>query len=109
MATRTTRKHYNSPIHRAAKRVAKRRTFCDECGRPSNKLEVDHRTPLARGGETKPGNLHFLCKRCHTIKTVQENRKPSSPDRAAWARLVETRTCTEFSTPMEASCLHQTN
>lgn len=38
--------------------------------------EVDHIIPLEEGGEPfDPANLRSQCKRCHVIKTAEENRQ----------------------------------
>ena len=34
--------------------------------------EVDHITPLSRGGTHEESNLQSLCKPCHSTKTAQE-------------------------------------
>jgi len=41
------------------------------CGAPAT--EVDHRTPLARGGTHERHNLQALCKACHSHKTATED------------------------------------
>lgn len=50
----------------------RRHPECAECGRPAE--EVDHITPLARGGTHQWENLQALCKSCHSKKTISENR-----------------------------------
>lgn len=39
-------------------------------------FEVDHITPLFRGGENNEQNLVALCRNCHGKKTVEERLKP---------------------------------
>ena len=48
---------------------------CDRNGVLTLAAEVDHITPLARGGERlNPANLQALCRSCHQAKTGRENR-----------------------------------
>ena len=64
---------YNNKRWRYAR---KRRLFLDPlcpCGQIAT--DVDHITPLERGGEPYAlGNLQSLCKSCHARKTNQEVR-----------------------------------
>ena len=63
---------------------------CRKCGR-AGRLEVDHITPLADGGQLYDmGNLQPLCRACHFAKTAGENtaRNPAKPEVAAWRELV---------------------
>ena len=47
---------------------------CRQCGR-SGRLEVDHITPIRRGGdEYNPDNLQAICRGCHIEKTRTETR-----------------------------------
>lgn len=39
---------------------------------PPKTWEVDHITPIFRGGESKIANLQVLCAPCHTVKTAGE-------------------------------------
>ena len=42
------------------------------CGRVAD--EVDHHTPLSRGGEVyDEANLRSLCRKCHREKSAEEN------------------------------------
>ena len=51
-------------------------------------LEVDHRTPIARGGDPYDlGNLQVLTRGEHVAKTRRENERPD-PARDKWRRLV---------------------
>lgn len=45
--------------------------FNDECFRcgSTNRLQIDHHMPQARGGKTEPGNLVLLCWRCNNQKS----------------------------------------
>jgi 5-methylcytosine-specific restriction enzyme A len=43
------------------------------CGLPGS--EVDHRTPLARGGTNELANLRLLCRDHHRRKTALDRRK----------------------------------
>ena len=63
---------------------------CVECGR-AGRLECDHVTPLQRepGPDPyDPNGLQTLCRACHLAKTATENRRPFTPDEAAWRALV---------------------
>ena len=61
---------------------------CRRCGR-AGRLEVDHVIPVDKGGAVlDPANAQTLCRGCHIAKTRAENRKPLSPERAAWRDLV---------------------
>ncbi|GAA0430841.1 HNH endonuclease signature motif containing protein [Streptomyces luteireticuli] len=58
---------------RAALRAAGSAT-CARCGfayLPSA-VDVDHVTPLARGGEDVEANVQVLCRTCHRIKTAED-------------------------------------
>lgn len=55
---------------------------CRACGK-AGKMEVDHITPLRRGGaELDPGNLQALCRSCHAEKSKREARRESAGQRA---------------------------
>jgi len=48
---------------------------CQACGRISDNLEVDHITPVSRGGTDDDSNLQSLCAGkglCHEQKTLRE-------------------------------------
>lgn len=51
-------------------------SICQEKGRLSEAVEVDHIVPLSDGGAPYDyDNLQSLCHRCHVIKTAEENRQ----------------------------------
>ena len=57
---------------------------CRQCG-GAGRLEVDHVTPLARGGARyDPDNLQTLDRACHVKKTRHENGRPHDPERDRW-------------------------
>lgn len=47
---------------------------CGLCGRdfPAALVDVDHRQPLALGGEDTDGNVWPLCRECHRGKTARD-------------------------------------
>lgn len=45
---------------------------CALCPMPG--AEVDHITPLSRGGTDDLGNMQLLCSACHEKKTREERR-----------------------------------
>lgn len=45
---------------------------CVDCGRISMANEVDHDTPLERGGSNDEANLLTRCVDCHAAKTARE-------------------------------------
>ena len=50
---------------------------CSGCGRPG-RLEVDHVTPLSRGGAPyDKANLQCLCRSCHIGKSAAERHGAS--------------------------------
>ena len=57
---------------------------CRTCGR-AGRLEVDHVTPISKGGDPwNPANLQSLCRGCHLDKTRGELARPEHPEIAAW-------------------------
>ncbi len=44
-----------------------------KCCNKDVKFEIDHITPLAKGGTIEKNNLQVLCKACHLIKTSNEH------------------------------------
>lgn len=51
--------------------------LCEDClleGRTTPASEVDHVTPLARGGTHDDANLRSLCKTHHSRKTARHDR-----------------------------------
>lgn len=41
---------------------------CAYCGKPAERLELDHIMPESKGGPTRPGNLVLSCRRCNQRK-----------------------------------------
>ncbi|MFJ8472178.1 HNH endonuclease [Kitasatospora sp. NPDC094011] len=54
---------------------------CGLCGGdfPAELVDVDHRTPLALGGEDTDDNVWTLCRECHRGKTTREFGAVSTP------------------------------
>jgi 5-methylcytosine-specific restriction protein A len=46
---------------------------CQGCGRPTEHGECDHIIPVSQGGKDEIANLRWLCKDCHTPKTLRES------------------------------------
>ncbi len=63
------RGEFPQKVKRAALKAAGYK--CQQCG-ATDRLEVDHVTPLQCGGEPTIGNAQVLCRRCHQAKTKQE-------------------------------------
>ena len=62
---------------------------CRTCRKYGN--EVDHVTPLARGGACwDRENLQVQCRSCHIDKTAKENRRKLSPDQEDWKEFLRT-------------------
>lgn len=58
------------------KRVLERDDYrCRSCGEVEDKLQVDHITAVAGGGDGALGNLQALCGGCHVQKTLQEDKR----------------------------------
>lgn len=52
--------------------------LCQECQRNdrlSKATQVDHITPLHRGGRDNDANLEAICAGCHDVKTAAEMRE----------------------------------
>ena len=52
--------------------------LCQECqrnGRLREATQVDHITPLHRGGQDNDANLEAICANCHDAKTSSEMRE----------------------------------
>jgi 5-methylcytosine-specific restriction protein A len=45
---------------------------CSTTARPVLAQEIDHITPLSKGGTYAPNNVQPLCKDCHAAKTATE-------------------------------------
>ncbi|GAA1070639.1 HNH endonuclease [Kitasatospora gansuensis] len=47
---------------------------CELCGEdfPAELVDIDHRTPLALGGEDTDANVWALCRACHRLKTSED-------------------------------------
>jgi len=90
MATRKSRKVYNSPRWKHVRHLeleAANRT-CRNCGKMGLKLQVHHPVPLSIGGAPYDlSNLRALCEQCH--KEAHLNRKPAkTPAEQKWIKLV---------------------
>ena len=67
---------------RVARLLKEQGGACRECGlsfRKSDRMEVDHRRPRARGGTGACDNLQLLHRHCHDRKTARDVRGP--PDK----------------------------
>ena len=87
---------HHSRLNMARWRAVRRQVFnrdgwrCRACGR-AGRLECDHVTPLWKDPEQDPyalDNLQAICRGCHIRKTMQENAREISPERADLQRLV---------------------
>ena len=71
--------HYNDPEYRRNREyLRKEYGYCFRCktgGTPSNRLEIDHIVPVAKGGNNKLHNLRILCQNCHRLRHKLENPK----------------------------------
>jgi RNA-directed DNA polymerase len=57
---------------------------CAWCGlyfREQDVMEVDHKTPLTKGGEDKWNNLQLLYRHCHDEKTAIDGSQKSALDK----------------------------
>ena len=73
VTTRSTRhRPYISPL--VKKRVAAQQKWrCASCKQLLDETyELDHFTPLFKGGSSDETNLQALCKRCHVMKSAME-------------------------------------
>ena len=50
---------------------------CKWCG-TSDHLQMDHIVPKSEGGATSLGNVQILCRACHKVKTILEQRGMSA-------------------------------
>lgn len=78
-----TRKGSSAPVQRIRgwqltkirERVLLRDEYtCQQCGRSSPDLEVDHIIPLHLGGAESDENRQSLCHECHEKKSEQEEK-----------------------------------
>ncbi|EHN09406.1 hypothetical protein PAI11_37400 [Patulibacter medicamentivorans] len=55
--------------HRRARRAAARRAAgrCEECGEPSDDLQLHHHHPISQGGAIVQPNGRMLCTACHLV------------------------------------------
>lgn len=67
---------YGGSWRRLRKLVLAEVPVCQAPGCDALATEVDHITPLARGGTHARENLQSLCKPCHSRKTATEDRRP---------------------------------
>ena len=74
---------------RARKQALQRANFrCQQCAH-AGRLEVDHVRPLQWGGAPyELANLQALCRKCHLLKTAQQNRRVLNPAEKRWRSLV---------------------
>lgn len=88
----STQRGYNSPEHRAWRRtIILRDKLCVDCyvpllgtdGEPVGTAHADHVIPLSRGGDYSLQNGAARCNRCHSRKTMREQRDPFLPLRLA--------------------------
>jgi 5-methylcytosine-specific restriction protein A len=67
---------YDADWRRRRKEFLRRHPWCEEPGCPYPSEHVDHKVPLAQGGQDAESNLQALCRTCHSRKTMRElNRK----------------------------------
>lgn len=52
--------------------VLERDKVCRTCGNPAK--DIDHITPVSRGGQTELSNLQLLCRPCHQQKSRQDRK-----------------------------------
>ena len=52
---------------------------CRRCGNSSDRLEVDHIFPIAKGGKTNFDNLQTLCHRCNLMKSDTVGADATAP------------------------------
>lgn len=50
--------------------IARDKSICQHCGKLCNEseIEIDHKTPISKGGKTVPDNLQVLCRNCNRKK-----------------------------------------
>lgn len=54
--------------------ILKNNPFCKRCGE-TDRLEVDHITPIFLGGDNSLENLQVLCRSCHSFKSKEDLEK----------------------------------
>ena len=60
---------------------------CQTCGKLLGLAQVDHITPVVKGGAVHdPANLQALCVDCHIAKTRIDKGQLPDPEREAWAK-----------------------
>jgi 5-methylcytosine-specific restriction enzyme A len=87
--------HYRDPEYLRNKPVVLRRAGgrCEQCGKRTSRLQVDHRVPLAIRVDHSVANLWALCSgpgSCHAAKTAQDShaarraKRPAPRPRTVW-------------------------
>jgi 5-methylcytosine-specific restriction protein A len=69
------RRGYDHTWRKLRMLVLHEQPLCQAPGCAALATEVDHITPLSRGGTHARENLQALCKRCHSSKTAREDRR----------------------------------
>ena len=60
---------------------------CQACGKLLGRAEVDHITPVFKGGKPfEDANCQVLCVSCHIAKTRIDNGQLPDLEREAWAK-----------------------
>jgi 5-methylcytosine-specific restriction endonuclease McrA len=82
---------YNSKRWKTLReRLLKARDYrCDECGwaTSSRDLHADHVHELSDGGAPfDPDNIRFLCRKCHSSKTMRARHKRDADERDAQSK-----------------------
>lgn len=71
------RLRFDDPQYQELKRSVRlrARNCCESCGALAygSYGEIDHRLPLADGGDNSKANLRLLCLACHDLKTATES------------------------------------
>lgn len=61
------------PLQRRNDRIKLRDQYtCQECGRATEIGNVDHKVPLAEGGDDSDQNVRWVCLDCHAEKSKHE-------------------------------------
>lgn len=61
-------------MRRAVNRIGAAHCAACRATFPADQVEVDHRVPLADGGQDVAPNVQVLCRPCHRTKTSREAR-----------------------------------